>query len=49
MPGPPEGTKTRIPADFLINPDGTIHEVYYGEKIGDHIPFERVEAFLNRA
>jgi len=39
----PDGTKTRIPADFLIGPDGTIEDVFYGEIIAEHIPLERVE------
>ena len=40
--GKREGTVTRIPADFLIHADGSIHTAFYGEKIGDHIPFESV-------
>lgn len=43
--GKREGTVTRIPADFLVNPDGTIHTAFYGDKIGDHIPFESVMHF----
>lgn len=41
-----EGTRTRIPGDFLIGPDGVIQAVYYGEKISDHIPFETVEKWM---
>ena len=41
-----EGTKTRIPADFLINADGVIQTAFYGRKIADHIPFDLVDAFL---
>jgi peroxiredoxin len=37
---------TMIPADFLINEDGTIHTAYYGKDASDHIPFDSVEAFL---
>lgn len=44
-PGKAEGTKTRIPADFLIAPDQRLADVYYGGVISDHIPFERVDAF----
>ena len=40
-----EGTITRIPADFLINPDGSLHTVFYGDKIGDHIPIDLVTRF----
>jgi peroxiredoxin len=46
LPGKMEGTKTRIPADFLIDPEGVIQDVFYGSVIADHIPFERVERFL---
>jgi peroxiredoxin len=40
------GTLTRIPADFLIDEAGTIGDLYYGKDIGDHIPFERIDAFV---
>jgi peroxiredoxin Q/BCP len=36
-----------MPADFLIDEQGYIVETYYGEDAGDHIPFERIEKFLN--
>lgn len=35
-----------MPADFLIDEEGFIVETYYGEDAGDHIPFERIEHFL---
>ncbi len=38
-------TSNNLPADFLINEDGTIAEAYYGKNAADHIPFERVEYF----
>lgn len=41
-----DGSVMRIPADFLIGPDGVIVDAYYGHKIGDHIPYARVERFL---
>ena len=44
--GTPDGSMTRIPADFLIDADGTITDAYYGKVIADHIPFERVDAFV---
>ena len=47
MPGRMEGSKTRIPGDFLIDPKGGIGGTYYGEVIADHIPFERVEHFAH--
>lgn len=41
-----EGPATRRPADFLIDADGIIRTAFYGENVGDMIPFEQVEAFL---
>ncbi|HET6347419.1 MAG TPA: redoxin domain-containing protein [Myxococcota bacterium] len=41
-----DGTLTRIPGDFLIDARGLIADAFYGQKIGDHIPLARVEAFL---
>lgn len=46
LPGVPDGTVTRLPADFLIDSSGVIQEVFYAPEIGEHIPFERVEAFI---
>ncbi|MBU1215094.1 MAG: redoxin domain-containing protein [Gammaproteobacteria bacterium] len=37
-----------MPADFLIDEQGTIVETYYGKDAGDHIPMERVELFAVR-
>ena len=45
-PGKPDGSIRRVPGDFLIDEEGIIQDAYYGEVIADHIPFERVEAFL---
>lgn len=47
LPGRMEGDKTMVPADFLINGDGTIHTAYYGKNIGDHIPLEEIHRFLD--
>jgi peroxiredoxin Q/BCP len=44
---PWDGPPHRVPADFLLDGNGTIREVFYGENIADHIPFEQVEAFLD--
>ncbi len=44
-PGRMDGSKTRIPADFLIGPDLRVDTAFYGKTIGDHIPFEAVDAF----
>lgn len=38
---------TVMPADFLIDEHGSIVEAHYGEDLGDHIPFQRVDAFAN--
>ena len=37
----------KMPADFLIGPDGRIVKAYYGRDIGDHLPMTEVEAALN--
>ncbi len=44
----PDGSMTRIPADFLIDSDQVIADAYYGSDIGDHIPFKRIDAFAER-
>lgn len=44
LPGTVENELNRIPADFLIAPDGQLIDVYYGRDIGDHIPLERIFA-----
>lgn len=41
-------TGNLMPADFLIDEQGTIVETYYGEDAGDHIPMARVESFAMR-
>jgi len=47
IPGKMEGDKAIVPADFLINEDGTIHTAYYGNNIGDHIPIELINEFIH--
>jgi peroxiredoxin Q/BCP len=42
LPGMVENDLHRIPADFLIGPDGMLIDVYYGVDNGDHIPLRRV-------
>jgi peroxiredoxin len=37
----------RLPADFLIAPDLTIQRAFYSDAVGDHLPFEEIEQFLN--
>ena len=36
----------KMPADFLIGPDGRVVIAHYGADIGDHLPLAKVEAFL---
>ena len=36
----------KMPADFLIGPDGHIAIAHYGADIGDHVPFATIESFL---
>lgn len=42
----PDGSITRVPADFLIGPVLTVQESYYGSDIGDHIPLKHINEFL---
>jgi len=37
---------TLVPADFLIDENGGIVDVWYGRDTSDHIPLPRVEAFI---
>jgi peroxiredoxin len=48
LPGSVEGNLNRIPADFVIGPEGRLADVYYGEDIGDHMPFSRVMHALDQ-
>lgn len=41
-----DGDKAIVPADFLLNPGMTLHTVFYGSDISDHLPLEIVEAFI---
>lgn len=41
-----EGSALRMPADFLIAPDGRIHTAFYGTNMGDHLPFAQIDAFV---
>ncbi|MBC7871892.1 MAG: redoxin domain-containing protein [Chitinophagaceae bacterium] len=36
----------RMPADFLIGPDGTLQRVFYSEIVGQHLPFTEIEQVL---
>jgi len=44
--GKGEGAISQLPAEFLINPDGTIARTYYGKDIGDHLPLEEIDAWV---
>lgn len=44
--GKMDGTKTRIPGDFLIDENFCIQKIYYGKSFGDHIPLEQVYSFI---
>ena len=48
LPGTMHGTKTRLPADFLIDETGRVVETFYADTIAEHIPFARIDAFLAR-
>lgn len=45
----PEGSLRRLPADFLIQPDGTLADVFYASIIAEHIPWDRVWHFAGSA
>jgi hypothetical protein len=36
----------KMPADFLIGPDGRILKAHYGRDIGDHLAMKEVDASL---
>ena len=40
-----KGRIDTMPADFLIDEQGMIQEVYYGKDEGDHMPIEQIKAF----
>jgi peroxiredoxin len=42
LPGTVENDIHRVPADFLIDQDGQLMDVYYGQDIGDHMPLEQL-------
>ncbi len=42
----PENGMHSMPADFLIDENGVIVEAYYGKDLGDHLPFEQIENWL---
>ena len=44
--GPLTGKANRVPADFLIEKDGTISVSYYGSDINDHLALAKIEEFI---
>jgi peroxiredoxin Q/BCP len=48
-PGKMEGIKSMVPADFLIGPDLTVQVAYYGSDIGDHLPIEKINEWLQKS
>jgi len=40
-----KGSMTTMPADFLVDEEGTIQFAHYGADEGDHLPFAQVKAF----
>lgn len=45
--GEVNGPMTRVPADFLIDPQGVIRLAFYGEHIADHVALDVVSRFLD--
>ena len=45
VPKSAEGNLLIMPAEFLVDRDGIIREVHYGQDEGDHMPFETIKAF----
>lgn len=41
------GQLAKMPADFLIRPDGHLHAVHYGSSIADHMPQHEIEEAVN--
>jgi len=37
----------KMPADFLIGPDGRIVRAHYGRNFGDHLPLQEIESALS--
>ncbi|PTQ89608.1 redoxin domain-containing protein [Agitococcus lubricus] len=46
LPGKVEGEMNMIPADFVIDEQGTIRLAYYGKDISDHVAIEDIERLL---
>lgn len=46
LPGRIDGPFHRMPADFLIGPDGRAVIAHYGADIDDHVPLATIDAWL---
>ena len=40
-----KGSLTTMPADILVDREGTVQVAYYGSDEGDHLPFDTVKEF----
>lgn len=40
---------TLVPADFLVDENGMIRDIWYGRDTSDHIPMKRIDAFVHKA
>lgn len=47
LPGSVEGEIHRVPADFIIDKEGTIVRAFYGKDIGDHLPFDEIKRMVH--
>lgn len=45
IPISPKGSMITMPAEFLVDKNGIIQNIYYGKDEGDHIDFEIVKEF----
>ncbi len=45
-PGRVDGPVERMPADFLIDPQGRIARAFYAARAGEHLPLEEVSGWL---
>lgn len=43
---PGNGSHNQLPADFIIDEEGVIVDLFRASSIKDHMPFERIEAFI---
>lgn len=42
------GELGQVPGHFLIDETGTIEQTYYGRHIDDHMPWETIQAFVDK-